>query len=87
MPTYMLWYEEQQNGFAEALRRAAEYYHNRHGQWPTQVLAPQSWATEVAEVLERWKHLGKNGINIEVRQNVLPRHLMLTHQEIDESDE
>jgi len=78
----MLWFEEiPKNGFAEALRRAAEYYHQKYGRWPNHVEAPTEWADEAEALLKRWKEQGKNGIAIEIRNDVLPRHLMIAYLE------
>jgi len=80
---WMLWFEEvPQNGFAEALRRAAEHYQQKYGHWPNHVVAPDEWSDEVNALLKRWKADGKNGITIEIRLNVLPRHLMLTYSAV-----
>lgn len=77
--TYMLWFEESKCNLTGALRRASEHYHKKHGRWPTLALVPRSWANEAAEIQENWKRQNKDGIVIKVQQNVLPRHLMLTH--------
>jgi len=75
---WMLWFEEYpKNGFAEALRRAAEYYHQKYAHWPNLAEAPTEWAEEANALLKRWKEQGKHGITVEIRTNVLPRHLMI----------
>ncbi len=72
----MLWYEEiKDNGFGEALRRASQYYNTKYGRWPNRVELPLAWAGEADEFKKRLAAEGRNGIEIEVRKEILARHL------------
>lgn len=68
---WMLWYEEiKGNGFAEALKRASEYYHTKYGRWPNRVQLPLVWGAEAESLEDRLE-----GIKMEARKDVLKRHL------------
>ncbi|RMD62213.1 hypothetical protein D6833_07180 [Candidatus Parcubacteria bacterium] len=84
---YMLWLDTEHNDFAKALAQASKHYHEKYGHWPTLVLAPQSWESAVNALKETWRKQGKSGVEIEIRKNVLPRHLMLTHQRRDNASD
>ena len=73
---WMLWYEKiPKNEFAEALKRASQYYQQKYGHWPNRVQLPPAWEQEANAVKASLESAGKNGIEMETRKNVLHRHL------------